>query len=158
MTESTLVSAQAAYIYARLAVLADVRGDHAFAAALRRRREGPARRRERSGAHVAGTRADTRATRRIGTGAIFGEQQPWAMLAGAPSRCQAQTLVARIRRFLTGDRRAGRRARVRRVIGSAQSPAAADPGISEHNQLPPAASQRVPRCSPVAAGMRSTAG
>ena len=38
----------------------------------------------------------------IGRGAIFGEPQPWALLAGAPNRGQARTLVANIRRFLTG--------------------------------------------------------
>ena len=40
--------------------------------------------------------------RRIGTGAIFGEPQPWNILAGVPDRRQARTLVAGIRRFLTG--------------------------------------------------------
>ena len=135
MTESTLVSAQAAYIYARLAVLADVRGDHAFAAALRSAGEKDLRTTRAQwsarGWYARGYAGNTP----IGTGAIFGEQQPWALLAGAPSRSQAQTLVARIRRYLTGiDAPAGVHGPA--VIGSAQSPAAADPGISEHNQLP----------------------
>ena len=86
MNESTLVSAQLAYVYPRLAELADARGDRAFAAhaaAPRRRSCGP-----HSGAsgRAAGSRAGTARERRIGTGAIFGEPQPWNVLAGVPSR------------------------------------------------------------------------
>ncbi len=132
MTESTLVNAQAAYIYPRLALLADARGDPTFAAALRR-----------SGAR------DLRTTRyqltpsgwygrgyagnrQLGTGAIFGEPQPWAILAGAPSRAQARRLVAQVRRFLTG---VGAPAQIRGPtrIGSSQSPAANDPAVTEHS-------------------------
>ena len=125
MTESMLVTAQLAYVYPRLAELADLRGDRAFAAQLRAsgardlrdaaRASGPAR---------AGTRAATAATRQIGTGAIFGEPQPWAMLAGAPTpdagahaRRQHPPLPRRRRRAARGPAR----------IGSAQSPAADDP-------------------------------
>jgi hypothetical protein len=133
MTESTLVDAQAAYIYPRLAALADVRGDHAFAAELR----GAAARDLRTvraqwtdrGWYARGYAGN----RRIGTGAIFGESQPWAILAGAPSHVQARTLVARIRRFLTGVG-APERVHGPARIGSAQSPAAADPAVTERSQ------------------------
>ena len=40
--------------------------------------------------------------RPIGTGAVFGEPQPWNILAGVPDRAQARRLVAAIRRFLSG--------------------------------------------------------
>ncbi len=135
MTESMLVSAQAAYIYPRLATLADARGDRTFAAALR----------------AAGNR-DLRTTRaqwtargwyargyagnqQLGTGALFGEPQPWALLAGAPNRGQARTLVAGIRRFLTGID-APPVVHGPAVIGSAQSPARSDPGVTERTELP----------------------
>jgi len=96
MTESTLVSAQAAYIYPRLAMLADVRGDHAFAAVVRR---AAARDLKTTRAQWTGGGWYSRGYaggREIGTGAIFGEPQPWAILAGAPSRSQAGTLVGRV--------------------------------------------------------------
>ena len=154
MTESTLVDAQAAYVYPRLALLAAARGDHAFAAALR----GAARR------DLAVTRGQWTArgwyargyagNRQIGTGAIFGEPQPWAILAGAPDRAQANKVVANIRRFLTGVGAPGGPAH----IGSAQSPAADDPAVSEHTSRRPARSVRTRRCSPAGAGMPSTAG
>jgi hypothetical protein len=132
MTKSTLVDAQAAYIYPRLAMLADARGDHAFAAELR----GAAARDLRTiraqwtdrGWYARGYAG----SRRIGTGAIFGEPQPWAILAGAPNPAQARTLVARITRFLTGVDAPARLHGPAR-IGSGQSPAAADPGITEQS-------------------------
>jgi hypothetical protein len=68
-------------------------------------------------------------TRRIGLGAIFGEPQPWAILAGAPSRPQAARLVANIRHYLTGIGTPGGPSR----IGSSESPARDDPGITEHS-------------------------
>lgn len=138
MTESTLVDAQAAYNYPRLAALADARGDAAFA---RRLRSAAAQdlRLERGqwtarGWYARGFAGD----RQIGTGAIFGEPQPWAILAGAPRRSQARTLVGQIRRFLTGVG-APRRLHGPSVIGSAQSPAAGDPGITENSHPPQAA-------------------
>jgi hypothetical protein len=135
MTESTLVAAQAAYIYPRAAVLADVRGDHAFAAALRAAGEKDLRTTRTQwtarGWYARGYAGNTP----IGTGAIFGEPQPWALLAGAPSRTQAQTVVAHVRRYLTGIDAPGR-VHGPALIGSAPSPAAADPGITEREQLP----------------------
>jgi hypothetical protein len=129
MTESTLVDAHAAYIYPRLALLADARGDRAFASALRRAGE-RALATERGqwaarGWYARGYAGD----QQIGTGAIFGEPQPWAILAGAPDRAQTRTLVSNIRRFLTGVGAPHAPSR----LGSAQSPAADDPAITEHS-------------------------
>ena len=131
MTESTLVSAQVAYIYPRLALLADARGDHAFAAQLRRAGERAlqtTRAQWTGGWYARGYAGD----RQIGTGAIFGEPQPWAILAGAPSAAQSRTLVEQVRRFLTG---VGAPAAVRGParIGSSQSPAADDLLVTEHS-------------------------
>src|SRR2546426_2996009 len=135
MTESTLVTAQLAYVYPRLAELADARGDHDFAAELRA-----------SGARNVATLRNEwtgkgwysrgySGARQLGQGAIFGEPQPWAMLAGAPSAQQANTLVANIRRFLTGI---GAPADLNgpAKIGSSQSPAANDPDVTEHSEPP----------------------
>jgi hypothetical protein len=66
---------------------------------------------------------------------IFGEPQPWALLAGVPGRRQARTLVANIRRFLTGvgaPAQTGGPAR----IGSSQSPARNDPAVTERTEPP----------------------
>ncbi len=102
MTESTLVDAQAAYVYRRLALLADARGDRAFAVAVRRaaQRDLLVTRRQWTprGWYARGYAG----SRQLGTGAIFGEPQPWAILASAASPAQAGALVAHIRRFLTG--------------------------------------------------------
>src|SRR5207302_9139769 len=102
MTESTLVTAQLAYVYPRLAQLADARGDHAFAAQLRSSgaRDLATTRREWTG--LGWVSRGYSGSTQLGKGAIFGEPQPWAMLAGAPSPDHARTLVANIRRFLTG--------------------------------------------------------
>jgi hypothetical protein len=132
MTESSLVTAQLAYVYPQLAKLAEARGDSGFAAQLR----------ASGAADLAATRAQWTGrgwyargyagTRQIGRGAIFGEPQPWAILAGAPSPAQAATLVANIRRFLTG---VGAPPQVHgpAKIGSSQSPAANDPEVTEHS-------------------------
>ena len=95
MTESMLVTAQTAYVYPRLAELADARGDHAFAAQLRDAARATSRRRaQRSGPARAGSRAATRASTSSARGAIFGEPQPWGLLAGRPTPQQETTLVA----------------------------------------------------------------
>jgi hypothetical protein len=133
MDESLLVTAQLAYVYPRLAELAEARGDRAFAAALR--------------ADAAELRAVLQGEwtgrgwysrgygdrGRIGSGAIFGEPQPWALLAGAADGARARTLVANIRRFLTGvgaPPQTGGPAR----IGSSQSPARNDPAVTERTE------------------------
>ncbi|HEV3054810.1 MAG TPA: hypothetical protein VGX45_09170, partial [Solirubrobacteraceae bacterium] len=132
MTESTLVDAQAAYIYPRLALLAQARGDRRFANALQsagRRALATTRGQwTQRGWYARGYAGNAP----IGTGAIFGEPQPWAILAGAPDRPQARTLVANIRRFLTG---VGAPALLHGParIGSAQSPASNDPEVTERS-------------------------
>jgi hypothetical protein len=129
MTESLLVTAQVAYVYPRLAELAALRGDRAFAGELRAAgaRALATVRREWTGRWYARGYAGDR---RIGTGAIFGEPQPWAILAGAPSAEQGATLVRNIRRFLTGVGAPGGPAR----IGSSQSPARNDPEVTERTE------------------------
>jgi hypothetical protein len=130
MTESMLVTAQAAYIYPQLADLADLRGDTAFAGQLR---AAAARDVQTLHAQWTGQGWYSRGyagQRQIGQGAIFGEPQPWAILAGAPSAGQSQALVANIRRYLTGIGAPGGPER----IGSSQSPAANDPGVTETSQ------------------------
>lgn len=135
MTESMLVTAQLAYAYPKLAELADLRGDHAFAAELRA-----------AGAHDLATMRRQwtgrgwysrgySGSRQVGSGAIFEEPQPWAILAGAPSRKQAATLVGNIRRFLDGvgaPRGVGGPAR----FGTAQIPSRNDPDVTEHGPVP----------------------
>ena len=87
MTESNLVSAQLAYVYPRLAELADLRGDRR----LRRGRfappgRGTSRSRAASGPAAGWYSRGYAGERQIGRGVIFGEPQPWAILAGAPHR------------------------------------------------------------------------
>ncbi len=135
MTESMLVTAQVAYAYPKLAELADLRGDHAFATQLRA-----------AGATALATirkqwtgrgwySRGYSGAQQLGQGVIFEEPQPWAILAGAPSRSQANTLVHNIRRFLDGvgaPRSLGGPAR----FGTAQVPAYHDPGVTEHDSPP----------------------
>jgi hypothetical protein len=135
MDESILVTTQTAYVYPRLAELAAARGDRAFAARLRA-----------AGARdLATVRSEWTgdgwysrgygSAGQIGAGVIFGEPQPWAVLAGAPNRAQARTLVANIRRFLTG---VGAPPEVNGParIGSSQSPARNDPDVTERSEPP----------------------
>ena len=133
MSESTLVSAQTAYVYPRLAELADARGDKEFAADLRRSgaRDLATERREWTG--KGWFSRGYAGERQLGSGAVFGEPQPWAILARAPSRKQTRVVVKNVRRYLTG---VGAPAVVHGParIGSSQSPAANDPGVTEHSQ------------------------
>ncbi len=129
MSESMLVPAQLAYAYPQLAELADLRGDRVFAAQLRRRAHEllTVLRREWTGRWYLRGYSEAKP---IGRGVIFGEPQPWAILAGAPNAAQAGVLVRSIRRFLTGI---GAPATVNgpAKIGSAISPAARDPGVTD---------------------------
>ena len=139
LTESMLVTAQLAYAFPKLAELADLRGDHAFAAQLRAAgaQDLATLRREWTGAGWYSRGYD--GNRQVGSGVIFEEPQPWAVLAGAPSATQANTLVANIRRFLDGvgaPASLGGPAR----FGTAQVPAQADPGVTEKGPLPAAGS------------------
>jgi hypothetical protein len=131
MRESMLVTHQLAYAYPLLAKLADLRGDRAFASKLRERAAGlrGVVRREWTGLGWY-SRGYSNSGAQIGRGAIFGEPQPWAILAGIPDASKATTLVANIRRFLTG---VGAPALVNgpAQIGSAQSPALRDPDVTE---------------------------
>jgi hypothetical protein len=135
MTESMLVTAQVAYAYPRLAELADLRGDHAFARQLRvAGAKALATLRRQWTGHGWYSRGYSGA-QQLGRGVIFEEPQPWAILARAPSRTQAITLVGNIRRYLDGvgaPRSLGAPAR----FGSAQVPAYADPGVTEHDTPP----------------------
>jgi hypothetical protein len=130
MTESMLVSAQLAYVYPRMAELADLRGDHAFATQLRARaselRLTLAGQWTGLGWYARGYSGNNQ----IGHGAIFEEPQPWAILAGIPKARQATTLVQNVRRFLDGI---GAPAAVRGPdrIGTSLSPARSDPGVTE---------------------------
>jgi len=135
MTESMLVTAQLAYAYPKLAELADLRGDHAFAKELRASgaRNVATLRREWTGKGWY-SRAYS-GPRQVGQGVIFGEPQPWAILAGAPQRNQASTLVGNIRRYLDGIG-APKQIHGPAVIGSAITPARNDPGISERGPTP----------------------
>ncbi|MFN8160863.1 MAG: hypothetical protein U0R52_07460 [Solirubrobacterales bacterium] len=131
MSESMLIADQLAYAYPRLATLAELRGDRDFAARLRRRARqllGVVRR-EWTGLGWY-SRGYTAAGTQIGYGAIFGEPQPWAILDRAPGPARAARLVSNIRRFLTG---VGAPAALHgpAEIGSAQSPAASDPAVTE---------------------------
>jgi hypothetical protein len=135
MTESMLVTAQVAYAYPKLAELADLRGDHAFARQLRAagaralstvRRQWTGR-----GWYSRGYAG----TQQLGKGVIFEEPQPWAILAGAPSHAQDNTLVHNIRRYLDGvGAPKGLGAPDR--FGTALVPAYNDPGVTEHDTPP----------------------
>ncbi len=144
MSESTLVTAQLAYVYPRLAQLADARGAKGFA---RKLRAAAAQDRMAMSSQWTGRGWYSRGydgDQQIGTGAIFGEPQPWALLAGIPNRVQARTLVGNVRRFLTGI---GAPSEIHgpAQIGSSQSPARNDPevtertypGLSPHNAVFP---------------------
>jgi hypothetical protein len=126
MSESNLVTAQLAYAYPKLAELAELRGDKEFAEELRK-----------AGAEdlatIKGqwtgrwyTRGWSGATQ-VGTGVIFEEPQPWAILAGAPSKEQAATLAGNIHRFLDGYGAPGGPAE----FGTAQVPSRHDPEVTE---------------------------
>lgn len=128
MTESALVTAQLAYVYPRMADLARMRGDRAFAREL-----------------TAAGQANLNVTRSLwtgkgwfargyagdrllGEGTIYGEPQPWALLAGAAGPARSRVLIGNIRRYLTGIGAPGGPS----PIGSAAAPAENDPGASEH--------------------------
>ena len=130
MNESILVTAQLAYVYPRLAELADARGDRAFAKQLR---ADAAELRAVLGREWTGRGWYSRGyggQGQIGRGVIYGEPQPWALLAGVPSAEQAHTLVANVRRFLTGVGAPAQTHGPAR-IGSSQSPARNDPDVDE---------------------------
>jgi hypothetical protein len=139
MTESDLVTAQAAYIYPRLAEVADRVGDGAFAAQLR-----AAAARDLAvvrGQYVSAgpsspwgwfARGYSGASQ-IGVGSMFSEPQAWAMLAGAATKQQEAQVVASYRRFLVGvgaPSVVGGPAK----IGATLAPASNDPGATEQTE------------------------
>ena len=127
MTESDLVTAQAAYIYPRMALVADHAGAHAFAAQLR----AAAARDLRTvrgqyvtrGWFARGYAGSTQ----LGHGAMNAEPQPWALLAGAATRRQAIRVVAGYRRFLVGIGAP----RGPTKIGASLAPSATDPAVTQ---------------------------
>ncbi|HUE26313.1 MAG TPA: hypothetical protein VMP89_06030, partial [Solirubrobacteraceae bacterium] len=130
MTESDLVTAQAAYIYPRLAKVADDIGDTAFAAQLR-----AAAARDLAvveGQFVAGGwfARGYSGLRQIGVGSIYEEPQPWALLAGAATPAQAAEVVAAYRRYLVGIGAPGGPTK----IGAALAPGSGDPGATEQSE------------------------
>jgi cellobiose phosphorylase len=140
MTESNLVTAQAAYIYPRLALVADAIGDPTFAAELRA--AGTGDKGIVAGQFVPGesvTPADAglgwfargySGAKQLGSGAIYVEPQPWALLAGAATPQQAAQIVAAYRRFLVGVGAPYGPT----LIGAAMAPGSTDPGANEQNQ------------------------
>jgi hypothetical protein len=127
MTESTLVAAQAAYVYPRLAALAQLRGDRTFARQLLTVAGGLRRAVAAQWSPRGWYARGYAGAKRFGVGVIYEEPQPWAVLAGIPDAHHAGKLVANIRRYLTGVGAPGGPSR----IGSAQAPATDDPGITE---------------------------
>jgi len=135
MTESDLVVAQCAYLYPQLAEVADLRGDHAFATELRAAAKSLLTTLKGQWTGQGWYARGYANNQQLGSGVIWLEPQPWAILAGAPSPSQAATLVANIRRYLDGvgapsivhgpDR-----------IGTSLSPARDDPGVTETTPLP----------------------
>jgi hypothetical protein len=132
MTESNLVTAQAAYIYPRLALVADRVGDPSFAAALRA--AGARDLATVQGQYVPGGwfARGYSGVRQFGVGSMFSEPQPWALLAGAASAQQAGQVVANYRRFLVGVGAPGGPTK----IGAALAPGSSDPGASEQTEPP----------------------
>jgi len=132
MTESMLVTAQLAYAYPVLADVAEARGDAAFAAQLRAE---AARNVDTLGKEWTGGGWFSRGysgAQQLGSGAIFEEPQPWALLAGAATPDRQTRLLNNVRRFLTGMGAPGGPS----PIGSAQSPSAKDPQVTEHEPVP----------------------
>jgi hypothetical protein len=132
MTESNLVTAQAAYIYPRVAEVADAIGDDTFAADLRTAaaRDLATVKNEfvPGGWYARGYSG----VRQIGAGSIYSEPQPWALLAGAASPAQAARVVAAYRHFLAGvGTRSGPS-----PTGSALAPPSGEPGAGEQSEPP----------------------
>ncbi len=67
----------------------------------------------------------------VGSGVLFEEPQPWAILAGAPTPSQAATLVKNITRYLDGVGAPGGPTK----IGSALVPGLDDPGVTQHGPI-----------------------
>lgn len=133
-TESVLVTAQLAYAYPQLAEVARLRGEGGFARRLDRLGE-------RNLEQVRSEWTDNGWFARgyfegdqVGGGAEYLEPQPWAVLAGAAGERRARTLVSRTERILLG-RGAPAELNGPTRIGASQSPAAADPEVTEFDAI-----------------------
>lgn len=136
MTESDLVTAQAAYIYPLLAGVVGHAGDDGFAAELKQvgARDLAVVKGQFVTGPVGGWYARGYAgNAQIGAGAMFEEPQPWAIFAGAPSPRQAAAVVAAYRRFLVGVGAPAAEGGPSK-IGAALTPAASDPLVSQRSQ------------------------
>lgn len=133
MTESMLVAAQLAYAYPKLAELADLRGDAAFAMELRVRANELLDTLDKEWTGLGWYSRGYFGVQQIGKGVPYGEPQPWAILAGAPDAAQANVLVGNIRRFLTGIGAPDGPS----MIGSGMAPSRKDPDISERGPALP---------------------
>src|SRR5437763_3117887 len=122
--ETTLVGAQLAYVYPRLADLADAHHDGDFAAQLRTAAASLRVALQHEWTGKGWYSRGYAGPHQIGSDVIYGETQPWAILAGIPTAEQRSTLVANIRRYLTGIGAAGGPS----TIGSALQPAPSDCG------------------------------
>jgi hypothetical protein len=132
MTESTLVVAQCAYAYPQLAALADLRGDHPFAAQLRAAAANLLTTLRGQWTGQGWYSRGYTGSRQLGHGVLWLEPQPWAILSGAPSHDQTETLVANIQRFLDGvDAPAVIHGPDR--IGTSLTPARNDPAVTERD-------------------------
>jgi hypothetical protein len=128
LTESSILTAHLAYAYPMLAVIADRRGEHDFGDWLRTRAEALMVRLRRDwvdrGWFMRGYAGD----QPLGADAVYGDAQAWALIARAATHEQAATVLANVRRYLTGiDAPAAIRGPS--LIGSSQSPAASDPDL-----------------------------
>ena len=137
MTESNLVTAQAAYLYPRLALVADLKNDASFAAQLRGTGASDLAVEKAQLSSMGWFTRGYSGTQQLGYGTPFAEPQGWALLAGAATAAQATRLVSQLRRFLSG---VGAPAALNgpAKIGSALVAAESDPGITEHH--PPSTS------------------
>ncbi len=138
MNESTLVSAQLAYVYPRLAELADARGDRAFARTLRRRGSELRASQRRQWAGRWFNAWLRRGADRSAQARSSASRSPGTSWRGCPTAPRRAGSWPPSRRFLTGvgaPAELGGPAR----IGSSMSPAAADP---ERHRAPGRAGHR----------------
>jgi Glycosyl hydrolase 36 superfamily, catalytic domain/Glycosyltransferase family 36 len=133
-TESVLVTAQLAYAYPQLARVAQLRGDGRFARRLDRLGERDLEQTRSEWTDRGWFARGYYNGDRVGGGAEYLEPQPWAILAGAAGKRRARTLVSRTDRLLLG-RGAPPELHGPTRIGASQSPAAADPEVTEFDSV-----------------------
>jgi len=133
-TESVLVTAQLAYAYPRLAEVARLGGDRGFARRLERLGERDLEQIRSEWTDNGWFARGYFEGEQVGSGAEYLEPQPWAVLAGAVGDRRARRLVARMERLLLG-RGAPPELNGPTRIGASQSPAAADPEVTEFDPV-----------------------